>query len=160
MEDGPETPGRKRWVCRANAHPVSKAALQSMLPTEGTGKRKPEEEDGGGRQKKEQEGDHFLHRRLGGKQKREMKEGMGVSNQQELQPATFTLRSTDLSAHPEEQHPRPASANGHIRYGLSTGLKPLCSLMSVTVTLHQNLTGSVPTHLPKKQRKKPHLTRT
>lgn len=100
---------------------MSKAAPQSMLPTEGTGKRKPEEEDGGGRQKKEQEGDRFLHRRLGGKQKREMKERTGVSNQQELQPATFTLRSTDLSAYPEEQHLQPESANGHTRHGPSTG---------------------------------------
>lgn len=59
--------GKRRILC----------LKRSVLPTEGTGKRKPEEEDGGGRQKKEQEGDCFLHRRLGGKPKREMKEEWG-----------------------------------------------------------------------------------
>lgn len=78
------------------AHPVSKGAAQPMLPTEGTGKRKPKEEDGGGKQKKEQDGDHFLHKSLGGRQKREMKEGREFPNQQQSQPATSALHSTDL----------------------------------------------------------------
>lgn len=36
-----------------------------LLPTEGTGKRKPKEEDGGGRQKKEQDGGPFLPQKPG-----------------------------------------------------------------------------------------------
>lgn len=97
------------------SHPVSKGAPQSMFPTEDTGKRKPEEEDGGRRQKKEQEGDCFLHRHLGGKQKREMKEEQGFPMNRS--PSLAHSRCTDPSTHPEEQHPQPASGNSHIRYG-------------------------------------------
>lgn len=103
------------------AHPVSKGAPQSMLPTEDTGKRKPEEEDGRRRQKKEQEGDCFLHRHLGGKQQWEMKEGRGFPMNRS--PSLAHSRCTDPSTHPEEQHPQQVWA--------STGLRPLCSLVSV-----------------------------
>lgn len=57
-----------------------KGPQQPMLPTEGTGKRKPKEEDGGGRQKKEQDRDQLLHKSLGRRQKREMQEERGFPN--------------------------------------------------------------------------------
>lgn len=78
-----------------------------MLPTEGTGKRKPEEEDGGGRQKKEQEGDRFLHRRLGGRQKREMKEGWGSPDEQKPQPAMLTQAHILRVPVSVDSHPSP-----------------------------------------------------
>lgn len=64
-------------------------------------------QEGGSQRRKMGEGDErgggrFLRRRLGGKQKREMKEGRGFQPSG-AQPATLVLRSTDLSAHPEEE---------------------------------------------------------